>query len=133
MNGRQRLPDRRQNTSRDFEWKNTSWTVTVGWDGQSQVKEIFLTGAKSGTDLEVGAEDACLLVSRLLQRGDNVSDMANTLLRLRPMPIDDCDTGAVVPSLIATAIAMAADIEAEDGPGLVDVGGRSIAEVSNVR
>ncbi len=119
MIARERLPDRRPNTSRNIEWHGSKWTVTVGWNHAGRVQEIFLKGAKMGTHMEVAAEDDCFIVSRLLQRGESISDLSASLLLHRPLRAEgDCDTGSVLPSLIAVAIAAAAKIEEEDGSAM---------------
>ncbi|MDR3438969.1 hypothetical protein [Telmatospirillum sp.] len=115
MNERERLPDRRDNTSQNFEWNNGEWTMTVGWDNSgAHVREIFLKGAKEGTHLEAWAEDDCFLVSQLLQCGAEIQNLAARLPYHHIVRPDDGDTGAIKPSLIAVAIAVAAQIELDE-------------------
>ncbi|MTK12687.1 MAG: hypothetical protein F8N39_11560 [Clostridiaceae bacterium] len=108
MTDRRRLPNRRDNSSRDFIWLGGLWTLTVGWTDDIRVGEVFLKGAKEGTDIEVAAEDDCFIASRLLQCGARVSDLARSLRAKRQT------TGIVRPSLISVAIVLAAEMERDE-------------------
>jgi hypothetical protein len=104
------------NTTREFEWRGSIWTLTVGWEDAGRVGEIFLTGMKSGTDLQVHAEDDCFIISRLLQRGEPIGELAHSFSRRQDNSVPrDCDTGIRPISLIAAAIQAAALIEIEEG------------------
>lgn len=118
MSDRLRLPDRRPCTSHSLEWRGQTWIMGLGWSADGSVREIFLSGAKTGTDLEIGTDDDCLLVSKLLQHGEPISALAESLVLNRTRRAVSCDTGQSFPSLISTAISAAAVIEREDGAAM---------------
>jgi len=119
---RQRLPTRRRNSTREIQWNGFPWTLTVGWDAEGKVRELFLKGGKLGTHLAIAAEDEAFLVSRLLQRGEAVVDLAASFFPDRPSsPWSDSDTGATKPSLIAVAVQVASYIEQEEGPVIAEM------------
>lgn len=73
--GRVRLPNRRPSANVKVEWVTPSsshvFYVTVGYDPRNaRISEVFYSdGMKSGADLRSMAQDACILVSILLQYG----------------------------------------------------------------
>lgn len=85
MPDRERLPNRRPSANIRVTWQTEVaehvFHVTVGYrlpDGA--VSEVFYSdGMKSGTDLRNAAEDACVLVSLLLQRGANLDEIGHSL------------------------------------------------------
>lgn len=56
--------------------------VTFGLDDNGEhVREVFCSDFKEGTDYHHLAVDACILVSRLLQHGDTINELAATVGR----------------------------------------------------
>jgi hypothetical protein len=71
MNTRSTLPQRRR--SETFELKhggqNTSFAVTFGFYSDGRVGEVFISGAKAGSEVEAVARDGAVLLSMALQYG----------------------------------------------------------------
>jgi hypothetical protein len=59
--------------------REISLTVTFGFDGADNVREVFCADFKAGSDLHAVVMDACILLSRLLQHGDPPEELASTL------------------------------------------------------
>ena len=73
---RTRLPDRRLTITERVEFGTRVFLVSIGYARDGQVREIFVDGVKSGSDEEALLDAACILLSRLLQRGDRIGDIA---------------------------------------------------------
>src|SRR5579859_4818586 len=74
MTARSRLPNRRYREAFDFEHDNHVYRCEVGRDwngyaGSGEIREIFLSTAKSGAHLDAQARDSGLLISLALQHG----------------------------------------------------------------
>jgi hypothetical protein len=68
--GRQRLPNRRGNSSFSFEYEGHSYRATAGRFADGRLAEIFLhVPGKLGTPLQSNADTAGILTSLLLQHG----------------------------------------------------------------
>lgn len=80
------------------EWK---LLVTLGFNKQGEVKDVFCSSFKVGTSLNAIVMDACILISRLLQWGDTPSEIAASM----------CEP----PSLVGTIAAAIAKRESERG------------------
>ena len=82
---RQRLPDRRASVTDRVEFDSAGRTyrvhVTVGFDAAGAPREVFCAAWKSGAELQSIVIDACILMSRLLQHGDDPVEIAATLCR----------------------------------------------------
>lgn len=106
---RRRLPDRRITLTIAVAWADRSWLLSVGFYGDGHAGEVFLDGVKTGTQLEGLVDDACVLMSLLLQSG------------WRPAPLADALGGdAVVPaSLYGLALRQIAAIENEARDGIL--------------
>jgi hypothetical protein len=102
------LPARRPHLVEEMEWNGRRWLLGLGFDDAGAVREIFLEGPKAGTDLQALAVDAGIVLSRLLQRGDTVAEIAKSLNGLG-------QTGDAAPTLIHAAVAHAARTEAAIG------------------
>jgi hypothetical protein len=81
---RTRLPNRRPSlnfrvkviscSGRDF-----SVTVTAGVDEYDKIQEVFCADFKAGSDNQAFVQDACILLSRLLQHGDLLEDITGSM------------------------------------------------------
>ena len=84
MAERKRLPNRRP--AETFELRfgpNDAWHhVTVGFFGGNRPGEIFLHGAKVGSDADGLHADVGVLLSRLLQHADTLEAIAAGMARL---------------------------------------------------
>lgn len=67
MTTRVHLPQRRANETFNLRHWNQEWTVTVGFYPDNKPGEVFVSGAKSGVDLEASARDQAVLLSLCLQ------------------------------------------------------------------
>jgi hypothetical protein len=69
MNDRERLPNRRANSSFSFEFEGHRYRATASRFADERLAEIFLDTGKSGTPLQSNAHTAAILTSLLLQHG----------------------------------------------------------------
>lgn len=88
---RQRLPNRRPSITLQAGWHSgiseQRFTVTVGFNPETgAVAEVFYAdGQREGSAMQHTVQDACVLVSLLLQLGGQPADLAHSLGRL-PLP-----------------------------------------------
>lgn len=78
---RRRLPNRRPSVTTTTEWAGHSLHLTVGFYPDGCPGEIFARLAKVGSNLDATLDDAAILASRLLQRGETLDDIARGLGR----------------------------------------------------
>jgi hypothetical protein len=76
---RERLPNRRLANAEIISWEGKDWLLTVGWYHSGRVGEIFLDGPKIGSDAEGALDAAAMLISRDLQEGRRLADIARWL------------------------------------------------------
>lgn len=69
MTQRRRLPNRRPCESFGFRHGNIEYVVSLGFNPDGKLGEIFLSTTKAGTDLDAQARDSALQCSLLLQYG----------------------------------------------------------------
>jgi hypothetical protein len=99
---RERLPNRRAAITESMNWGNDRLHVSVGFANDGRILEVFVTGAKVGSDRDHLLDDAAVTISRLLQHGDQLLDIANGIGRL-PGGEPASMVGAVVDRLVAIA------------------------------
>ncbi len=80
---RKRLPNRRPAVTQDIEVGGHRFTASVGFDEHDRPKEVFLRGAKDGTDLAAILDDA----SVALQFGIPAAALARSVARLPAVPL----------------------------------------------
>ena len=85
MNARAPLPNRRQNAFDNIEWQGRKWTLCIGFDKAGEAKEVFIDGEKAGSDFEGLLDDACILLSILLQMGVPASDISKSIGTASPI------------------------------------------------
>jgi hypothetical protein len=96
---RERLPDRRQAETLNLWHGGRRYHVTVGEYPDGRPGEVFIHGAKPGSDADLLNDDIGVLISRLLQHGDSPAALAAGIGRLgvpgfiRNTVIDDPVTG----------------------------------------
>jgi hypothetical protein len=78
---RTRLPARRIADTRELFFDNMQFTVTVGVFPDGRPGEVFARCARAGSQLDGLIDDACVLVSRLLQHGEAPSILLQSLGR----------------------------------------------------
>mgnify|MGYP001262155811 CR=1 FL=1 len=84
---RRRLPNRRPNETIEVEIENQAYSVTLGYyPDDAQVGEIFIEGAKTGSQLDGILADAAILASRCLQAGIPAAEIARSMSRLPTSP-----------------------------------------------
>lgn len=81
---RQKPPNRRLTVNRKvpFEQSNgkvVQLLITIGFDAQCHVNEVFCADFKAGSDQHAAVMDGCILISRLFQHGENPKEIAETL------------------------------------------------------
>ena len=80
---RRLLPHRRYGETFEIDHGAHRWpfVVTVGRYPDGTVGEVFVSGGKSGTDLEACVRDMAILVSLALQHGVELDTMASAITR----------------------------------------------------
>lgn len=76
---RVRLSDRRMAVLERVVWQGRAFELGVGFDAAGRVRELFLDGHKSGTDMEALLDDAAVLASLALQHGAAAGDLAASM------------------------------------------------------
>ena len=81
MAERQRLPDRRESLTFNFECGHR-YTATVSYfPGTNQLAEIFLGNGRAGSDVDAAAKDSAVVASIALQHSVPVEVIRRALLR----------------------------------------------------
>lgn len=81
MSERRRLPDRRLNVTETCRWGGNEFHLGIGFDHEGHIRECFLDGIKVGSDQAALIDDVCVVISRLLQHGENLEALSRTLSR----------------------------------------------------
>ncbi len=79
---RERLPNRRPSETMDLWHGRTRYHLTVGYYVDGRPGEVFSHGAKVGSDSDGLHSDIGVLISRLLQHGDDPALLAAGMGRL---------------------------------------------------
>ncbi len=79
---RERLPDRRQAETVDLHYGGRRYHLSIGEYDDGRPGEVFLHGAKPGSDTDLLCDDIGVLMSRLLQYGDDPASLASGMGRL---------------------------------------------------
>ncbi len=79
---REHLPDRRQAETLDMWHGGRRYHLTVGEYPDGQPGEVFIHGAKPGSDTDLLCDDIGVVISRLLQHGDSPAALAAGLGKL---------------------------------------------------
>lgn len=61
------LSNCRRNITDQFKWKGNTVFMTTGFDSANRVREVFVSGSKSHTDLGKSFMDTGLIISRVLK------------------------------------------------------------------
>jgi len=86
---REPLPERRPSETASFTFATApgapvfAYTMTIGFYDEDMTRpgEVFLSAAKSGTDVEVNARDGAIAISIALQHGVPVDVLAHAMTR----------------------------------------------------
>ena len=79
---RERLPNRRAAETRELTYGGNVYSVATGQYRDGRPGEVFLSGAKVGSDTDGLLADVGVLLSRLLQFGDTLEAIAAGMGRL---------------------------------------------------
>lgn len=88
---RQRLATRRRQLTFDLDFQAGSGgglplTVSIGFFDDGRPGECFITGPKSGSQMNALLHDAAILISRALQAGQTPADLARSMCRVPAAP-----------------------------------------------
>lgn len=114
--GRRRLPGRRLAVTETIAFVCGSGDVaeyqaTVGFDELGRPREVFLFGAKDGSDMAAALADTAVALSVALQHGVSAAAMARSVSRLPALPDE---TPSMPGSIVGAALDFVARYEAED-------------------
>ena len=93
---RQRLPDRRPSKTVTFDHGGTSYALTIGFYLDGRPGEVFTGNAKVGSAMDALLDDACILISLLLQNSVEPAALAKTMGRLGDGTAPASVIGAIV-------------------------------------
>jgi len=104
MTDRRELPMRRRSETFeiDFGGLSKSHTVTVGYYDDGRPGEVFISGGKSGEQVEAIARDGAVLLSMALQHGVALETIQHAITR-DSQDAPQSIIGVVVDRLIAAA------------------------------
>ena len=92
---RKRLPNRRPSETRTLHVGNLTFAATVGFDpADGQPREVFLAGAKDGTEMAAILDDASVVISVALQHGISAAALAKSVARVPAAPLAPADLAA---------------------------------------
>lgn len=83
MSTRKLLPNRRATETFEIRHgrQNTAFTVSVGRYVDKSIGEVFVSGAKTGSDFEAIARDGAILLSLALQHGAALTTIKHAITR----------------------------------------------------
>lgn len=81
---RNKLPDKRFSVNLPITHittlqKEISLIITVGYNENREIKEVFCADFKAGSDNHAVVMDSCILLSRLLQHGDTPKQLLESM------------------------------------------------------
>lgn len=112
---RQLLPERRMSVTETIAFVRsdgavTNYEATVGFDQLCRPREIFLFGAKDGSDMAAALVDTAVALSVALQHGVSASAMARSASRVPVAPDEEPTMPA---SIVGAALDLLARYETE--------------------
>ena len=118
---RRRLPNRRDAVTQTLLVGSHTFAATVGFDpATGRPREVFLAGAKDGTDMAAILDDASVVISISLQHGISATALAKSVARLPLAPLTPADLAeaagprnTVPASVIGAALDFLCEIEAD--------------------
>lgn len=81
MSGRMKLPDRRPALTYSLRWQGIRYDVSIGTFADGRPAEAFISGPKSGADVQAIGRDAAILLSLALQHGVGLDLIARAVTR----------------------------------------------------
>ena len=79
---RERLPNRRHAVVLDLDYRGNRHHLAVGLYDDGRPGEVFISGARTGSDVDGLLADLGVLISRALQHGDSIEALAAGMGRL---------------------------------------------------
>jgi hypothetical protein len=107
---RERLPNRRSAVTEDIAVGDRVYSATIGFDPLCRPKEIFLAGAREGSDMQAVLDDTAIVVSLALQNGIPAAALRVSMSRL---PLPHSGAARAPASVIGAALDLLARVEAE--------------------
>ena len=77
-----RLPNRRRQETINLTFERHAYAVSVGFDTDDRVREVFVTGQRTGSTLDATLDDAAIVISHHLQRGGTAEQLRRSMSRL---------------------------------------------------
>ena len=119
---RTRLPNRRPLITETLVVGGQAIEASVGFDAAGRPRELFLSGAKDGTDLAAILDDASVVLSVALQHSVSPAALVRSVARLStarlapPYPVQPGDDSRGLPaSVIGAALDLVAGLGNETG------------------
>ena len=112
---RELLPDRRPSLLTDLHHDGSRYDLCVGLKPDGSPGEIFITGSKSGSHMDGLLSDIGVLLSRLLQHGDGVAQLAAGMGRLGGEEAPASIVGAILDRVASETAKNAKRGSAEEG------------------
>ena len=106
---RERLPDRRPSLTSELIFNGTAYAVTVGFYLDGRPGEVFTHGAKVGSTMDAILDDACVLVSLLLQHRIDPASLARSMGRAG----DGTTPASILGTLIDLIVRVGSDLLTE--------------------
>jgi len=78
---RRMLPNRRACYTTTLRWYNTDYAVSISLFDDDAPAEVFITGAKAGSDVQAVSRDAAIVIRLALQFGCPLSVMHHAVTR----------------------------------------------------
>jgi hypothetical protein len=78
---RRLLPQRRAATSLSLHFGSVDYVVTLGHFEDGSPAEVFIDGAKAGSDIQAMSRDAAILISLALQFGCPIETLRRAITR----------------------------------------------------
>jgi len=110
---RERLPDRRQAETLDLWHGGRRFHVTIGQYDDGRPGEVFIHGHTPGSDTDLLGDDIGVLISRLLQYGDDPATLAAGVGRL-----GNGDPASIIGAIADVLALKAAEPPSPGGTGL---------------
>jgi hypothetical protein len=78
---RKSLPNRRNHETHELMHWGFNYEIGLGRDSKDQIREVWINGGKSGTQVETSSRDAAVILSIALQYQVPVKDMQRAVMR----------------------------------------------------
>jgi hypothetical protein len=78
---RERLPNRRQSETFNFEHADLKYVATASWFADGRLGEVFVTNGKADSQADANAKDAAIIASIAMQYGAPLAVICKALLR----------------------------------------------------